>query len=304
LLACLQYLRVPWVWQLGDAVPRQMCLLGEEPAPGLVAEYNRQIRGHYLACSRRLIEEIESCGLRIKDQVELLPNWVHGEPPPERTRIFDGTHLRIVTAGQVVRPKGIDILIEAAAELRKRGHENFSIDIYGRVVDQSFQAMIDRLRVQDHVTLKGVVSQEELARRFGQYDVFAFPTWRREPFGCAPLEAAAWGCVPVISEDCGIAEWLMHGVHCVKAERTVAGFTLALGDILDGRIALEPLSRRVAAMVNRDFHLRTLVPRIEQALARAACQPRTGAGTARQAFQVALLAQRNAEVLVHESLSA
>ncbi len=304
LLGCLRHLRVPWVWQLGDAVPRQLCSLGRQAVPHLVREYNRQVRGRYLACSRRLVEEIEAGGLDLAGQVELLPNWVEGLPPAARARYLDGGRLRIVAAGQVNRDKGIDILIESAARLRQAGHDNFTIDVYGRLWDQTFQALIDKLRVQDQVTLKGVVSQDELARRFSAYDVFAFPTWPREPFGCAALEAAARGCVPMISEDCGIGEWLVHGVHCLKVERSAAAFTGVFEDILQGRTDLEPLGRRAAVVVNRDFHLGALVLRIEQTLARAARQPRTGAGSAREAFQLALLAERNAEVLVHESCAA
>ena len=46
LVACLHHLRVPWVWQLGDAVPRLLCMYGfEQVVPALVEEYNRQIRG-------------------------------------------------------------------------------------------------------------------------------------------------------------------------------------------------------------------------------------------------------------------
>ena len=35
-----------------------------------------------------------------------------------------------------------------------------------------------------------------------------------------PLEAVARGCVPVMTRRCGVAEWLVHGLHCIKADRT------------------------------------------------------------------------------------
>jgi len=315
LLACLHHLRIPWVWHLEDMIPRLLCSLpGNDgldfvsvrtrPVPALIREFNRQIRGRYLACSRRVVEEIEDCGLRIRGQVELLPNWVQGAAPPPRQNYFKGGHLRIVNAGQMCLEKGIDILIAAAARLCKSGRNNFSIDLYGQVGGPLWQATIDKNRVTKNVTLKGRLPQAELAQRLGQYDVFAFPTYKREPFGCAPLEAAAWGCVPLLAENCGISEWLVHGVHCLKTERTAESFAQVLADILDGNIDLEPLGRRVAAVVQRDFHLDALLPRIEQTLANAARQLRRGAGTAAEAYQLALLGEKLQQVLVHESLSS
>ena len=133
--------------------------------------------------------------------------------------------------------------------------------------------MVEKLGLSDRVTFRGVRTQAELMRLYGQYDVFAFPTWAREPFGCAPLEAAANGCVPIVSQVCGISEWMVHGVHCLKAPRTAEAFAGMFRQILEGRIDLGALGRRASAMVRRDFHQETLIPRIERALARAARAP-------------------------------
>jgi glycosyltransferase involved in cell wall biosynthesis len=303
LMACLQYLRVPWVWHLMDCLPRTLCTLVGRTIPALVAEFQRRIRGRYLACSRRLVAEIEACGLSLDGQVELLPNWIRGARPPARTEFFrPGVPLRIVTAGQVGRHKGMDILIEAAARLRAAGHERFSVDIYGKVTDPYFPALVHNLNLSGHVHLKGGRSQADLLElyRRDRNDVFAFPTWEREPFAFGPLEAAAEGCVPVLSRICGNAEWFVHGVHCLKAERTPEAFAGVFADILEGKIDLGTLGRRSAAVVWRDFHLDALLPRIERTLATAARQPRTGAGTAREAYHLALLAEKLTRVLVQE----
>jgi glycosyltransferase involved in cell wall biosynthesis len=306
LVASLHHLRVPWVWQIGDEVPRALCRrnLYERCLPTLVHEYNRQIRGRYLACSRRVVAEIETDGLRISDQVDLIPNWIQGERAPARERFFDGSLLRIVTAGQIAPCKGIDLLIESASILQADGRHSFSVDIYGRVETPNYQAQIDKLRLRERVTLMGKCPHAELLQRFRGYDIFAFPTWRREPFGIAPLEAAGQGCVSVISECCGIAEWLMHGVHCLKARRTPEAFAQVIADILDRRIDLAPIGRRIQPIVWRDFHIDTVLPQIERALAQAARTSRSGAGSPDEAYHLALLAERMAQVLVHESFAA
>lgn len=315
LLACLQHLQVPWVWHLEDAIPRHLCSLSiaqtydpsnpmGKAVPAIVREVSRQLRGHFLACSQRVVQEIESCGLDLGGRVEVISNWVHGDKPRPRTSYYQGGHLRIVSAGWIGMHKGTDLLIESAARLRDRGYTDFSVDLYGKDTNPYFRALIDRFELRPWVTLKGTRTQAELASLFEGYDVFAFPTWAREPFGVAPLEAAATGCVPVLSQCCGISEWLMHGVHCLKAERTVEAFTRVFADILDRAIDLEPLGRRASAVIWRDFHLDAILPRIEGALARAAAQPRAEAGSAAEAYQLALLAERCTQALVHETQAA
>jgi glycosyltransferase involved in cell wall biosynthesis len=306
LMACLQYLKVPWVWQLGDGVPRYLCSTRQGTVvPALAREFSRRIEGHFVVVSQRLVEEIESYGIMLKGHVEVIPNWIIGPRPlARRANYYRGGHLRIMSAGQVVHHKGVDILIEAAAELRAGGFDDFEVHIFGKCVDFSFADLIRKLDLKDHVTLMGVRSHAELMRLYTQYDVFAFPTEEREPFGLAPLEAAASGCVPVMTQNCGIAEWLVHGVHCLKADRTPRAFAQVFRRIADGKIDLEPLGRRGEVTAWRDFHIDTILPRIEQMLVRASHRSRAGAGTAEDAYRLARMAEQMTQLLIQESLCA
>jgi glycogen(starch) synthase len=306
LMICLQYLGVPWVWHLMDRVPRDLCRLplGESRGP-LASIVQHYLEGTYLACSRRVVAEIDEPDSILRGSVELVPNWVAGERWPPRRHFFEGGPLRVASAaGHLCAPKGIDLIIEAAHLLRQRGRTNFVIDLYGKVMDDTYPAQIRQLNLGDWVRLRGLRSQQELAELYREYDVFAFPTWEREPFGFAPLEAAAAGCVPVITNNCGIGEWLVHGVHCWKIERSAEALASVLTDILDGRLDLAPIGRRVADVVTRDFHIRRILPRIECALARAARQRRPARGDARQAYHLAVLAEKLTQVLIEEWLAA
>jgi glycogen(starch) synthase len=306
LMATLQHLGVPWLWHLMDDVPLALCRLGGQVVEPLLVEVDRQLRGSYLACSRRLVEEIEASGYRLNPDVSLIPNWVVGEPPPPRTRFYEpGQTLRIVSAGQINRDKGAEHIIEMAARLRDRGIERFSVDFFGHVDDLFFPALAKVRALEGHVTFKGARPQAELTRLLPSYDVFAFPTWEREPFAFAPLEAMWHGCVPLMSQASGNAEWAVHGVHCLKAERTPNAFADAVGAIIDGSIELEPIARRAASVVGRDFHLDAQVPRIERALALAARRPQLHRpGSAEDAYRMALLAEKLTRVLVQEAEAA
>jgi glycosyltransferase involved in cell wall biosynthesis len=304
LMACLQYLRVPWVWQLGDNVPGILCGLSHGTFPALADEFSRQIRGHFIVVSRQLIEQIEAYGVTLHGAVEVIPNWIIGGRVAGRTSFYRGGTLRIMSAGQVARHKGIDTLIEAAARLRDSGRADCASDIFGKIYSPHFAEAIRERDLGEHVTLMGVRPQSELMDLYSRYDVFAFPTMEREPFGLVPLEAAARGCVPVITRRCGIAEWLVHGVHCLKAARTAGAFADAFAAIIAGEVALEPLARRASAAAWRDFHLDAILPRIEAKLRAASGQSRAGAGTSAEAYRMARMAEQLTQVLIQEAVSA
>ena len=298
LMACLLQLRVPWVWHFMDAVPLTLCSRRRQFVPPLARLFERLLAGEYLACSRRLVAEIETGGIHLPGRVEIVPNWISGQRPPPRSRYYRGGSLRIVSAGQIGRHKGVDIIIEAAGQLRRAGYENFSVDVYGKLTDPCFPERIAALNLSDHVTLQGPRQPEALQALYRQHDhdVFAFPTWEREPFAFAPMEAAAHGCVPILSERCGNADWFIHGFDCLKIRRTPEALAACLSDILTGKVALEPIGRRAESVLWRDFHLDNMLPRIEAALQRTARQPRRAGRPAREIYQIALLAEKFAAV--------
>ena len=271
-IALLELLRrtgQPWVWHLMDCVPSLLChVVGRGGAAALdTAGVFRH--GSYIACSSRVAVESEQDGISLGERVQLLPNWTATPTaPPRRERHFAGGVLRVVSAvGTLGGHKGSDIVIGAVARLRELGYAEVTVDLFGREPDASLKALALRLGVADAVRFMGSRSQEELLPLYRDYDVFAFPTWAREPFGFAPLEAAAFGCVPLISDDCGIGEWLVDGVHCLKAERSVEGFAGALGEILAGDIALDGVARRAQALATGDLGVRTVAERVEACLA-------------------------------------
>ncbi len=303
LMAAVQHLGYPWVMHVMDAVPRALCSLPFRVRPEMAAAFARILQGRYLCCSRTVLREIVDAGFPIADRAEIVPNWVTTEDIQDRTEWMPNGHLRIVNAGSVSTSKGVDVLIRAAGLLRDRGLTDFSLDIYGPGYDPAFPNLIRELDLDGYVRLCGVRTQAELAAMYSTYDVFAFPTWEREPFAFAPLEAMAHGCLPVISRLCGNSEWLIDGLDCVKADRTDEGFADALGQIMLQKGRLEELARRGTQTVMRAFHLDAILPAIRNALETAASIPRNPAGSAEDAYRLALLAERMAYAMVQDSLA-
>ncbi|HEU5115897.1 MAG TPA: glycosyltransferase family 4 protein [Isosphaeraceae bacterium] len=304
LMACLEFLKVPWLWHLMDPVPTLLCRRFGEVVPALVKAFERSMsEGMYLSCSQQLVGEIASDGLDLNHRTKVMPNWITGSLPPPRTEYLQDGVLRIAAASaQIIRDnqKGIDIVVESAAQLRERGFENFQIDIYGRLVDFSMPELALKLGLEEHVRFLGSRTQSELIGMYDQYDLFAFPTRTREPFGFAALEAGARGCVPVMTNVCGIAEWFVHGVHVLKIKRNAQAMADAYASVLNGSVDLTRMGQRLSSVIRRDFSLAALLPTIEESLGQAQVRSRAGAGTPEQAYRMALLAERLSHAMIQE----
>ncbi len=304
LVGCLQFLGVPCVWHLMDEEPAHLCSTNWRVVPELARLFERFVSCHYAACSRAMIERIEAKGFRLGSDVEIMPNWLVGVRPPPRDRFYRAGTLRIVSAGRVIREKGVDLIVDAARTLVDGGIEQFEVDIYGPIIDRSIPDRARSLGLGERVRFHGAIPQARLMSIFGESDVFAFPTEEREPFGFAPLEAASRGCVPLVSLSCGIAEWLVHRVHCIKVARTPRRFAEAIAEVIRGEIDLAPIGRRAQAASWRDFHRNAILPRIERTLARAADCDRGAGGSSEDAYRMALIAEKLAHAIVQEPFFA
>jgi glycosyltransferase involved in cell wall biosynthesis len=176
---------------------------------------------------------------------------------------------------------------------------NFTIDIYGREDDWRFRRLLHENDVADLVRLMGPRSHDELLALYGGYDVLAFPTWSREPFAFVALEAAGAGCVPLLTADCGNAEWMIDGVDCLKAPRSAIGFAKRISEILYGELELADIARRAQAIIWREFHISRVVGEVERLLAEAASERRPARGGVGEFFTLATFG----EGLIHALMS-
>lgn len=289
-----------WVWHLMDSIPLQMAAFGG-PGREIAKRFSTVFPGRFVACSAHVVGEIEGGGVELGEQVWLVPNWIQGARPARRRQFFRGGSLRMVSScGTLSEEKGTHLLIQAAARLRDAGYANFGLDLYGRIAGDRFRSMILEHGVPDLVHLRGSRPHAELLQRYGEYDLFVFPTWNREPSAFAPLEAAAAGCVPLISAGCGNAEWMIDGVDCLKAPRDADRFARQIERVLCGEIDLEAIGRRAQSVAWRDFHISRALARVEPLLEEAAserCPPR---GPSSEACDLARFAEGLVRVLAAE----
>lgn len=116
---------------------------------------------------------------------------------------------RIVYAGQIVRGKGVDVLLESLALVKVP----FDCVILG---DGNHRPHCERLSrslgLADRVKFAGYVSQEKVAEHYREASLAVMSSVWPEPFGAVGLEAMRHG-LPVVAFDAGgIREWLIDGV--------------------------------------------------------------------------------------------
>ena len=118
---------------------------------------------------------------------------------------------RILYAGNLVASKGVDVLLRAVAELRRRGLA-CELKILGQGPAQAdLQALAHSLGLASHVTWAPFVSQDRMTDEYGASMVTVLPSrGRAEGLGLTLVEALLAGCAVVGTAAGGIPEVVIH----------------------------------------------------------------------------------------------
>ncbi|HTL66039.1 MAG TPA: glycosyltransferase family 4 protein [Lacunisphaera sp.] len=121
---------------------------------------------------------------------------------------------RIVFAGQIVRGKGVDVLLESLSLVRAP----FECVILGDGQHRAHcEELSRRLGLAGRVRFEGHVAPDDVAGWYRTATLAVFSSVWPEPFGLAGLEALRHG-VPVVAFDVGgVREWLEDGVSGLLA---------------------------------------------------------------------------------------
>lgn len=116
----------------------------------------------------------------------------------------------ILYAGQIIRGKGVDVLIEALARVQTP----FECLIIGEGNHKGYcQALVQRLGLAGRVKFTGFLPQAEIRNYYKECSLTVLSSIWPEPFGAVGLEGMRNG-LPVVAFDAGgIREWLVDGVN-------------------------------------------------------------------------------------------
>lgn len=114
----------------------------------------------------------------------------------------------ILYAGQIIRGKGVDVLLESLAKVKSQ----FECVILGDGNHKAYCEELSRkLGLADRVTFKGFIPQEELKAYYRECSVVALSSVWPEPIATIGLEVMRYA-LPVVAFDAGgIKDWLIDG---------------------------------------------------------------------------------------------
>lgn len=273
LLDVVEQTGIPWVIHLMDAVPTYLINNVAPTAASLFARNGSSLmtRGRAITMSEHILTEIaETCGVRFDSAPTVVPGWVDARDLEQRSRYRENGQLRLVTAGSLGLHKGTDLIVQACARLVAQGRTGFHVDIYGFGSAEPFVHLAAQLGVAAYVSFLGPRSQEQILALLHRYDAFLFPTQSREPFGFAPIEAAACGVVPIMTRNAGCAERMVDGVHTLKIDRTATSLASAIESLLSGESDVAVMGRRAARHVRSELSFEHCLDSIEKVMNEAA----------------------------------
>ena len=176
----------------------------------------------------------------------------------------------ILSVGRLVEKKGFEDLIRACAWLRE-GQVEFRCEIIGTGERrEALKALIAELDLEQHVTLVGPRSQDQVLRAYRRATVFALPCivasdGNRDGLPTVLLEAMAVGLPVVSTRLVGVPEIVEHGVDGLLVEPgDSAALAASLTRVLrDGELR-DNLSRAGRRKVGQRFDVRRNVVQLRE----------------------------------------
>lgn len=194
------------------------------------------------------------------------------EPAPPSTNYSERN--LIVYAGQILRGKGVDLLLRALARVQGP----FECRLFGEGNYRAYcERLSRRLGLAERVHFAGAVSREELRRHCLEATVLAVSSVWPEPFGLVGPEGMRYG-LPVVAFDAGaVREWLQDGVNgYLVAWKDVASFALRLEALLRDKTLARRLGSQARQWVLQDFDAEPQVEALERLFAQVSLSKATG----------------------------
>jgi PEP-CTERM/exosortase A-associated glycosyltransferase len=163
----------------------------------------------------------------------------------------------IAFVGSFYRYEGLDLLIEAMAELSRTTKDITLLLIGGGKVESELKAKIDKLDMGSHVIMAGRISHDKIPGAYALADVLVYPRYSTRLTELVtplkPLEAMAMGKIVVASDVGGHRELIRDGYNGMLFKANdVSALTATLHRVLDDPALRQTLGRQALSWVTRE----------------------------------------------------
>lgn len=203
------------------------------------------------------------------------PNRIEIHPPVPRAgeqglrSSFSDRNL-ILYAGQIIRGKGVDVLIKSLAKLE----EPYECVILGEGNHrEACEELAESLGIADRVHFKGFVPQEELKAYYRDCSVVALSSVWPEPIATIGLEVMRYA-LPVVAFDAGgIRDWLKDGENGYLVPwMDTDTYAKRLDDLLRNKAKARQMGEAGLERVTRDYDFEGYLNGLERLFAETSTQ--------------------------------
>lgn len=216
--------------------------------------YNHRHSAHAIAGNRDGVTVLRGKGYQ--GPVTVIPQF--GVDPeeyaPPTDQVDDASRdFRIGYVGRLVEEKGVDLLLQAVAELQG----GWRLSILGDGPDRARLVDLSRgLGLQDRITFQAPLPSSKMPAHYRQLDALVLPSrsrphWR-EQFGRVLIEAMACG-IPVVGSDCGEIPHVIGDAGLVFPEEDHQSLTTHLHRLMGDRQLRASLATRGRGRVMQHY---------------------------------------------------
>jgi glycosyltransferase involved in cell wall biosynthesis len=239
--------KLPFSWQSYSAKLREI-------------ETDRRFSAHFVV-TEYMRHELEINRFE-RARIEIFPPVPR--PAPPLTSNFSERNL-LVYAGQIIRGKGVDVMLESLARVK----HPFELIILGDGHHKpTCEKLTRKLGLQDRVRFAGFIPQDELRQYYAEASAVLIPSVWPEPIATVGLEVMRFG-LPVIAFDAGgISDWLTdneNGRLIPWMDREA--FAAAVDGILGDKSRAREMGENGRIRVNRDYDFNDYIARLGHRLA-------------------------------------
>ena len=201
-------------------------------------------------------------GVTNADKIHIIPNGV----PADGFRTVGNLRKRadkerydILYVGQLIDWKGVNFLLEAMQQLRRRRNVHLRLVYHNAHLEAELRQQARDLGIAEHVDFVGILGPRELAEEYHQADLLVLPSFA----DCLPsvvTEAFLCGTPVVAGAVCGVPEQVGPYGLAIPPGDSVA-LTNAMDTILADRPSWQAMAPQIRAYAEHTFKPETMVAR-------------------------------------------
>ena len=191
--------------------------------------------------------------------------------PGDKLRSSFSERNLLVYAGQIIRGKGVDVLLRALAKVRGR----FEAVILGDGNQRrACEKLAGSLGLLNRVVFKGFIPQPQLKEYYRDTSAVLISSLWPEPIATIGLEVMRYA-LPVIAFDAGgIKDWLHDGVNGYLVPwMDTDRYAARIDELLENKDLARQMGERGLALVTRDYDFDTYLKRLEDLFSRMERDP-------------------------------